>query len=248
MNEADFYTGLVVEAYARLKSSDFDPEPYVAFVEATGQPALEIGCGDGNPLLTLRRRGLEVEGVDSSADMLERCRLNAAALGVDVILHRQLMQELAVPRRFRSIYLAGPTFNLLPDDTTALQTLRAIRDHLTEDGVALIPLWIPGPTPQEELGVAREAVGEDGALLRYTPVSESYDKAARTRTTMTLYERITPVGSEKAEREWILHWYFPEQFRSMCAEAGLRIIRLVDSEGRPVTPAATDFTVSVQRQ
>lgn len=35
-------------------------------------PAQELGCGDGDPLHELRRRSLEVDGVDSSADVLER--------------------------------------------------------------------------------------------------------------------------------------------------------------------------------
>jgi SAM-dependent methyltransferase len=243
---AMFYTGIVAEAYAELKSATFDPEPYATFVETTGQPALEIGCGDGHPLLTLRARGLDVEGVDSSADMLERCRANAAAQGIEVTLHRQQMQELSLDRQYRSIYLAGPTFNLLPDDDTARQALHRIHRHLTPDGAALIPLWIPDPTDPDELGVTREATGPDGAILRFTPVSEIYDKKSRTRTTTTRYERQTAATTERADREWILHWYTQDQFRSMCAEAGLRVTSIVDDDGAPAADAATDFTVTVQ--
>jgi SAM-dependent methyltransferase len=47
-------------------------EPYAAFIEAAGQPALELGCGDGEPLLELLRRGYDVDGVDSSQGMLDR--------------------------------------------------------------------------------------------------------------------------------------------------------------------------------
>src|SRR5690349_19261066 len=115
MDAAEFYTGIVVDAYSKLKSTSFEPGPYADFVVAVGEPGLEIGCGDGEPLLSLRQAGLDVEGVDSSADMLERCRVNAAALGVEVTLYHQRMEELSLPRRYRSIYLAGPTFNLLPD-------------------------------------------------------------------------------------------------------------------------------------
>ncbi|MEU8306257.1 class I SAM-dependent methyltransferase [Actinomadura sp. NPDC048955] len=74
MDAADFYTGIVAELYGPLKSFSQDPEPYAAFIEQSGTPALELGCGDGDPLHELRARGLEVEGVDSSADMLERLR------------------------------------------------------------------------------------------------------------------------------------------------------------------------------
>jgi hypothetical protein len=39
---------------------------------------MEIGCGDGDPLLALRHLDLDVGGLDSSSgDMLERCRANA---------------------------------------------------------------------------------------------------------------------------------------------------------------------------
>ncbi|MEU4203514.1 class I SAM-dependent methyltransferase [Streptomyces sp. NPDC026294] len=74
MDPADFCTGLVSESFAPLRSFSPDPEAYTALLREVGGPALERGCGDGDPLLAPRRRGLDVEGVDSSADMLERCR------------------------------------------------------------------------------------------------------------------------------------------------------------------------------
>jgi hypothetical protein len=248
MDAAAFYTGIVVEAYSKLKSAHFDPEPYAQFVASSGQPALEVGCGDGEPLLSLRCRGLDVEGVDSSSDMLERCRDNAVALGLGVTLHHQRMEELSLNRRYRSIYLAGPTFNLLTDDETALRALRAIGGHLADNGAALIPLWIPEPTPAHELGVTREAIGQDGVVLRYTPVSEVYDEASRTRITTTRYERLTSAGLESVERDWILHWYTSDQFRAMCTEVGLRVTSIVDEAGKRATATATEFTVTVQRQ
>src|SRR4051794_24900290 len=70
---SQFYTGIVAEIYAPLRSRVPDPEPYARFIAASGEPALELGCGTGDPLLDLRARGLDVEGLDASADMLARC-------------------------------------------------------------------------------------------------------------------------------------------------------------------------------
>ena len=95
--------------------------------------------------------------------------------------------------------------------------------------------------------MTREAIGQDGALLRYTPMSEVYDEASRTRITTTRYERLTPVDSESVEREWILHWYTSEQFREMCSEVGLRVTRVLDKTGESAAATATEFTVIVRR-
>jgi hypothetical protein len=41
-------------------------QPCADFIAQAGRPALAL-CGDGYPLFELRERGLEVEGLDSSA-------------------------------------------------------------------------------------------------------------------------------------------------------------------------------------
>jgi len=53
VDEADFYTGLVARLYSPLRSADPDPAPYAGFIAACGEPALELGCGDGDPMLAL---------------------------------------------------------------------------------------------------------------------------------------------------------------------------------------------------
>lgn len=248
MDPAHFYTGIVVDAYARLKASSFDADLYRDFVVAHGQPGLEIGCGDGQPLLDLCASGLEVEGVDSSEDMLQRCRANALRRGIEVRLHHQRVEDLALHRRYSSIYFAGPTFTLLPDDETARLALLAIHRHLTDDGLALIPLWIPDPTPTEELGICRSHDDGLGVEVRYTPVSETSDPVGRTRVTSTRYERVTATGTQGAEREWIIHWHTPSSFRRLCRETGLDIVDLVDDDtGAAATDSSTAFTATVSR-
>lgn len=240
MDPADFYTGIVAELYGPLKSFSPDPEPYAAFVRQTGAPALELGCGDGDPLLELRRRGLQVDGVDSSADMLERLRRRAARLGIPATVFHQRMEALDLPGRYRAVFLAGPTLTLLPDDATALAALRAIRTHLTEDGAALVPLFTPAPTPADRIGRVRTAVAPDGAELRVSVVAEDRDETARTQTALLRYERHHGSDHSVVERPWVLHWYTRGGFEALAAAAGLTVTAVTDPQGGPTPADATD--------
>ena len=51
-------------------------------------PALEIGCGTGRLTIPYLEAGLDVEGLDSSGQMLEICRTKAAARGLLPVLHQ----------------------------------------------------------------------------------------------------------------------------------------------------------------
>ncbi|WP_327700458.1 class I SAM-dependent methyltransferase [Streptomyces sp. NBC_00459] len=241
MDPADFYTGIVADLYGPLKSFSQDPEPYAAFIQHAGLPALELGCGDGDPLLELRRRGLDVEGVDSSADMLERLRRRADEQGIRATVFHQRMEALDLPRSYRAIFLAGPTFTLLPDDDAALAALRGIRAHLAEGGTVLVPLFTPAPTPVEQLGLVRTAVAPDGAELRFSVVAEERDELARTQTTLLRYERHHGSDSSVVERPWILHWYTRDQFEKLATTAGLTVTAVTDPDGRPAPASATDL-------
>jgi len=77
-----FYTGLVADLYEPLVGNPSQPNDYVRFLDAAGTPALELACGAGTPMLELIQRGYEIEGVDSSSDMLARCRRKADDLGI----------------------------------------------------------------------------------------------------------------------------------------------------------------------
>lgn len=239
---ADFYTGIVADLYEPLKSARPNPAEYARFIEELGEPALELGCGDGHPLLDLRRRGIDVEGVDSSANMLDRCRRKAAEAGLKVAVHHQRMEELDLPRRYRSIFLAGPTFTLLPDDDTALRALQCIRAHLDAGGAALVPLFIPSPTPAEHFGRLREARAGDGAVLRVSIVAEDRNVSARTQVTTLRYERHAAGADTVVDRPWTLHWHTPEGFQRLTAAAGLAATITDGDSGQAASADSSEFT------
>ena len=248
VDPADFYTGIVVDVYGPLRGSVPDPRTYARFISRWGEPALELGCGHGDPLLALRAEGFDVHGLDSSADMLAELQRTATQRGIDVTVHHSAIERMDLGTIYRSIFLAGPTFNLIVDDTTARAALERICDHLDPTGAALIPLFVPDPVPEHQLGVAREHVDDRGRTLRVTATSSERDDLARLQTTVLRYEVIDDDDHQMVERPWVLHWHTVPGFRALATDAGLEVAAVLASDGSPATDDATEFAFVLQRR
>lgn len=216
-----FYTGLVADLYTPLKSASVDAGRYRDLIVRYGEPALELGCGDGDPLLDLRAWGLAADGIDSSLDMIERLHDRAVERGLTVDAWVDSMQAMRPRRFYRTIFLAGPTFNLLPDDQAMAEALDAIAGALSPSGTAVIPLFEPEPVHQPGTVVRTET--PDGAISCRI-VAAARDPQLRTQTLTLRYERVTKNDAEVVERDWGLHWIDVEDFTDLAAGAGLRVV------------------------
>ena len=223
------YTGIVAELYRHLRSEVFDPAPYARLIETYGQPALELGCGDGDPILDLVAQGFAVEGLDASADMLARCRTAARGRNLDVVLHEATFESMDLGRRYRSIYFAGATFNLIPDDSAADAALARIAAHLEPGGAVLIPLYVPSEISPDTVGSVKEHEDVDGSLMRVTTLASLRDESARIQRTGLRYERLVDGRVvDRGDRSWLLHWHTRDSFATMAGRAGLQVIHVFD--------------------
>lgn len=110
-------------------------------IEQNNGPALDVGCGTGRLLLPFVAAGLDVDGVDSSADMLDICRQKAAASGLKVNLYQASMHELDLARQYKTIFIPCGTFCLLINRNDAMQALRRFYAHLTAGGELVFNLF-----------------------------------------------------------------------------------------------------------
>src|SRR6476469_1645689 len=134
-----WHHGLVADYWAQF-NDDFRPHeiPYFRrFIEDDGQPALDVGCGSGRLLIPYLRAGLDVDGCDVSADMIELCRERAAREGVSPTLLVQPMHELDPPRRYRTIYVCGG-FGLGSDRDRDAQALARFYECLEPGGTLVL--------------------------------------------------------------------------------------------------------------
>jgi ubiquinone/menaquinone biosynthesis C-methylase UbiE len=210
---------------------------------------LELACGSGAPMLELLERGYDVEGLDSSAGMLARCREKAGELGVEATLYHQEMQKMTLPRRYCSIFLAGESFTLLTTDADAREALKRIHDHLLPGGSVLIPLEIPdAEASRRYVGQFKELRTPDGLLLRVGSVETEIDEARRLSRSRLRYERVHEDGAvESLERDWYRSWWTQAMFREMLSDAGFAKISVLSQDGAKVTPDASEFVFLARR-
>jgi SAM-dependent methyltransferase len=164
------WTGLAALVWDPSGGDREQPDYYYLLeqVKAEPGPALDVGCGTGRILVRFLQGGLDVDGIDTSADMLDQCRAKANALGYQPTLLRQGMQELDLPRRYQTIFIPCGTFVLVTDRDQAWETLRRCHAHLLPGGRLFMNVFWPfgkgEPLSAEPSGGDREY----GPLMEHT--------------------------------------------------------------------------------
>jgi len=134
----------------------------IPFWLATGRAAqgavLDVGCGTGRVLLRLLEAGVDADGIDRSAPMLEQLRARAAARSLEVRAYEGDMRDFTLPRRYTRAICAFNAFAHCDSTDDQLRALRCIREHL-EPGGALV-LHMSYPTASLWLGPDGEPVFE----------------------------------------------------------------------------------------
>jgi hypothetical protein len=162
-----------------------------------------------------------------------------------VVLHHSAIETMELGKRFRSVFLAGATFNLILDDDTARRALERIAAHLEPAGAALIPLFMPTVLPPTIIGRSVEKVDDDGSLLRCSTLAVHRDDDRRLQAIDLRYERRRGDEVETLDRAWMLHWHTQAGFAQLVAEAGLVVRAVVGADGRPAGDDASEFAFIV---
>lgn len=145
------YRGLAVSTWDVWRN-DTDDWPDRAFyrgvVERFGEPVLDLACATGRLLLDGLADGIDIEGLDASADMLEVVRDKAAARGLPVpTLHHQGIEAVSLARRYRTILASSSALQLLTGPEEAEAALARLVDHLEPGGAVVGSFdfgWVEG--------------------------------------------------------------------------------------------------------
>ena len=116
-------------------------------IEESGEPVLELGSGTGRVLVPLLERNYDIVGIDTSEDMMARCRATCAERNLEVELHKQSMLELELPQEFGLIFLDSGGLGLFTSDQDIHALFARVMAHLKPGGRFIYEFQLP-----EEIG------------------------------------------------------------------------------------------------
>jgi hypothetical protein len=194
-------------------------------------PALELAVGTGRVALPLAERGVRVDGIEISPEMVAKLRAKPSGERLAVTLGD--IADVRVEGEYSLVFLV---FNTLFNLTTQEDQVRCfcnVATHLADDGVFVVEAFVPEHRRlAEDQHVATESTGLDEVVLetwRHDPVTQVLDKVHVNLGARGV--RLYPV---------VLRYAWPAELDLMARLAGLRLKeRWAGWEGQLFGPCST---------
>jgi SAM-dependent methyltransferase len=195
-----------------------DEEAAASFLSALaqGRPVLEFAIGTGRIAIPLAEKGVQVDGVELSPQMVERLGAKMGSHPIQVTIGD--MSTTTTGKRYGLVYLVFNTiFNLLTADDQ-IRCFQNAAHHIAPDGhfvveTALPHAWI---SPDQADYVHAEHVGADRVGLdvaRYDPATQLLEESHISLTTQGI--TMNPI---------VCRLITPGEMDLMARIAGMRLI------------------------
>ena len=201
-----------------------DVEYYADLLAGVSGRILEPAVGTGRILIPLLEAGHDVEGLDTSPQMLAVCRQHCRDRGLDPVLHEADMTAFVRPEFYQAVIIPAGSFELLDGTPAAQRALACFRGSLAPGGRLVLdidpPQLIAGPEPPRHWR-------RESSLWTLQVMHAWYDSAANQTTRLLRYEKWQAGELIVTELQWfrLQHWSLRE-FEGLLAGAGFTDIRV----------------------
>ena len=225
-----------------LENADFvaDLDFWVSLAKEASSPALELGCGSGRVTQQIARAGINIVGLDNSADMLALARAKLdrnPKIAALVTLLDGDMRDFNLTARlpdYSTIRLVIVPFNtfmhlLTPADQLAM--LGCARKHLNPGGQLVLDITNPIPAyadPLHETLTLERTFRNDARDLTIQQFSTlRIDRAAQIAHIVYYYDSLASDGTlKRALVPFTLRYSFPAEMSLLLDRAGFKLAHL----------------------
>jgi len=244
------YGALATEIYELDKPighSFGDVEYYRRVLAGVSGPVLEPAVGTGRILIPLLDAGLQVEGLDTSPEMLAVCRRNCQERGHDPVLSEADMTSFVQPGRYAAVIIPTGSVGLLDGSGALRQALACFAESLVPSGRLIVDVEPPhleaAPGPMRHWR-------RDPFRWTMQAMHVEHDSAANQVTSFLRYEKWedgTLIATEL--QPFRLQYWSLAEFGQLLAEAGFTGISVSADyrDGRSPGPRSETWTFQATR-
>jgi SAM-dependent methyltransferase len=183
--------------------------------EIDAKTVLEVGSGTGRLLIPMAARGLEVEGLEISPEMVAQMRANEGGERIPVTIGD--MTDFDLGRQVDIIFSAHNSFQHLTTQERQVQALKNQVRHLAPGGRLVLEAWLPYPmTRLPPKGVTTLATSADEVVI----YPYRHDQVGQMIEGSVLAIRKDGVEIYPAKHRYV----WPPELDLMAELAGLRLL------------------------
>lgn len=225
------------EAFAQVYDLFMDDVPYDLWCEQIctilaeygirGGLAAELGCGTGQMTRRLARKGFDMIGIDSSAEMLQAAVKEQPAAAEDaepgILYLQQDMREFELYGTVRAIISVCDSMNYILEEDALFRVFTLVNNYLDPGGIFVFDLNTPYKY-REVIGERTIAeTREEAAFIWENYFDEEsgineYDMTFFLREENGLFSRMTETHVQRA--------YEIRTVERLLAQSGLRLLRV----------------------
>lgn len=219
-------------------SIEGDIEYYSKKLSMISGRVLEAGVGTGRMLVPLAQKGLTIDGVDSSKEMLAQCQKNVEKYEIKTQLYEQDLVGLSLPDKYDAIIMPTGSFCLLPKEKIQ-QVLKTFYDHLNVGGRLIIDLEMPMTFKEGATSISNFSIDETKGIS-FTSYSEKIDWIHQKVSYINRYELIENGKVMETEiSTFVLFWYGVVEFQLLLSSLNYKEINFEIGYGNPSSDIVT---------
>jgi len=217
---------------------------YLQAAREHGSPVLELACGTGRLTIPLAREGVEVIGLDLSAEMLRIAQEKLSKEPAEVRAHVRLieadMSDFALDETVSLAFIPAASLFHVHANEQRSSCLSCISRHLKPGGAVIVDLIPADRMANQAVGETREfgcSVSPSTGLLTWELGKLSIDREAQRVTVEHTYVEQLP---DEREKRYVFvedyTWLTEDEMRGLLAEAGLGNVEVFgDYEREPLS-------------
>ncbi len=207
---------------------------------------VDLGCGTGTLTELLYRKGYDMIGIDSSAQMLEIAMEKRAESGSEILYLQQDMCELELYSTVGTVISVCDCLNYLLEEEDLAEVFRLVNNYLYPGGLFLFDF--------NTVYKYRQVIGDTVIAENREKCSFIWENYYHEEEEINEYD-LTVFVQEEGEyfrrftENHFQRGYTPETMCRLVEEAGMQVIRLLDADTmQEITPESERIYVLAREQ